>query len=82
VQFCFRNDSEAETSTADVIRFDRAVVEEDKYILEGTDHDVPLDLRGVEFSMASDKPGLLIREMLRDLLVEHGEAEATGHRRA
>lgn len=81
VQFCFRNDSEAETSTADVIRFDRAVVEEDKHILEGTDYDVSLNPRGIEFSMASDKPGLLIREMLRDLLAAHDEAEATDHRR-
>lgn len=80
VQFCFRNDSEAETSTVDVIRFDHAVVEEDKYILEGTDHDVPLDPRGIEASMASDRPGLIIREMLRDLLAQHGEAEVTGHR--
>jgi phenylpropionate dioxygenase-like ring-hydroxylating dioxygenase large terminal subunit len=82
VQFCFRNDTEAETSTADVIRFDHAVVEEDKYILEGTDHDVPLSPRGIEASMASDKPGLLIRDMLRELLEAHGEAEVTGHYRA
>lgn len=81
VQFCFRNDSEEETSAADVIRFDNAVVEEDKHILTGTDHDVPLDPRGIEDSMASDKPGLLIREMLRDLLARHGEVEATAHRR-
>lgn len=79
VQFCFRNDSEADTSTADVIRFDHAVVEEDKYILEGTDHDVPLASRGIEASMASDKPGLLIRDMLRELLDHHGETEVTGH---
>ena len=46
------------TSTADVIRFDYAAVEEDKHILEGTDHDVPLDPSGIEVSMASDKPGL------------------------
>jgi phenylpropionate dioxygenase-like ring-hydroxylating dioxygenase large terminal subunit len=77
VQFCFRNDSEEETSTADVIRFDRAVVEEDKYILEGTEYDVSLDPRGLEASMASDKPGLIIRQMLRDLLTQHGEAEVT-----
>ncbi len=80
VQFCFRNDTESETSTADVIRFDNAVVEEDKYILEGTDYDVPLDYRGIEASMASDRPGLLIREMLRDLLAAHDEPEATNHR--
>jgi phenylpropionate dioxygenase-like ring-hydroxylating dioxygenase large terminal subunit len=82
VQFCFRNDSESETSTADVIRFDHAVVEEDRYILEGTDHDVPLDPRGLEASMASDRPGLIIRELLRDLLARHGEAEVTGHHRS
>ena len=46
IQFCFRNDNEMEKSTADVIRFDRAVVEEDKYILEGTDYDVALEPRG------------------------------------
>ena len=81
VQFCFRNDSETDTSTEDVIRFDHAIVEEDKYILEGTDHDVPLDSRGFEASMTSDKPGLIIRKMLRELLAQHGEAEATRYRR-
>jgi phenylpropionate dioxygenase-like ring-hydroxylating dioxygenase large terminal subunit len=81
VQFCFRNDTESDTSTADVIRFDLAIVSEDRHILEGTDHDVPLDPRGIEANMASDGPGLLIREMLRDLLDQHGEVEATGHRR-
>jgi len=81
VQFCFRNDSEADTSTEDVIRFDNAIVEEDKYILEGTDPDVPLDSRGFEASMTSDKPGLIIRKMLRELLARQGEAEVTRHRR-
>ena len=82
VQFCFRNDSESDTSTEDVIRFDSAIVKEDKYILEGTDPDVPLDPRGIEASMASDEPGLIIREMLRDLLARHGEAEVTCHRQS
>ncbi len=81
VQFCFRNDKETERSTADVIRFDRAVVEEDKYVLEGTDYDVALEPRGLEFSMVSDKPGLIMREMLRDLLAKHGEEEVTAHAR-
>ena len=82
VQFCFRNDSEQDTATADVIRFDQAIVDEDKYILEGTDYDVPLDPRGIEASMASDKPGLIIREMLADLLAQHGEEEVTRHRKS
>jgi hypothetical protein len=42
---------------------------------------VPLDPRGIEANMASDQPGLIIREMLRDLLAKYGEAEVTGHRR-
>jgi phenylpropionate dioxygenase-like ring-hydroxylating dioxygenase large terminal subunit len=77
VQFCFRNDTEAETSTEDVIRFDRAIVEEDREILEGTDWDVPLHPRGFEVSIPSDRPGLLMREMLVELLAEHGESEVT-----
>ncbi len=67
VQFCFRNDSEADTSTEDVIRFDNAIVEEDKYILEGTDPDVPLDSADSKRAMTSDKPGLILRKMLREL---------------
>ena len=80
IQFCFRNDTEADTSTEDVIRFDRAVVEEDRYILEDTDWDVPLQGRGVEVSMASDRPGLLMRDMLSELLARHGEVDVTRHR--
>ncbi len=42
---------------------------------------MPLDPRGIEANMASDRPGLIIREMLRDLLAKHGEVEVTVHRR-
>jgi phenylpropionate dioxygenase-like ring-hydroxylating dioxygenase large terminal subunit len=77
VQFCFRNDTEVETSTEDVVRFDREIVEEDREILEGTDWDVPLDPRGLEVSINSDRPGLLMREMLLELLTTHGEREVT-----
>jgi hypothetical protein len=31
--------------------------------------------RGVEYSMESDKPGMLIRKQLMELLSRHGEAE-------
>lgn len=75
VQFCFRNDTEAEAKAADVIAFDRQVTLEDQAILESTDHDVPLDQMGVELNMASDRPGVLMRRMLRDLLERHGEKE-------
>lgn len=78
VQFCYRNDTEADAKTADIIAFDRQVTLEDKYILEATEADVRLaDYASVEKSMATDRPGLLIRRMLHELLVRHGEAAAT-----
>ena len=43
VQFCLRNDTEADVKAKDVVAFDRAVTLEDKAILETTDYDVPLD---------------------------------------
>jgi hypothetical protein len=77
VQFVYRNDTEADTSAASVIAFDRQVTEEDRAILEATDADVPLDRRsGEEFDMPSDKPGLLMRRKLAALLAEAGESEA------
>jgi len=75
VQFCYRNDTEEQAKAADVIAFDRAVTLEDKYILETTEADVRLtDYAAREMSMPSDRPGLLIRRMLHDLLARHGEA--------
>jgi phenylpropionate dioxygenase-like ring-hydroxylating dioxygenase large terminal subunit len=75
VQFCFRNDTEAEARAEEVNRFDRQVTIEDKGILEATDYDVPLDQSGFEANMPSDRPGLLMRRMLRELLERHGEIE-------
>ena len=50
---------------------------EDKEILESTDPDAVVDLRrrGVEFSMDSDRPGILIRRRLMAMLAAAGEAE-------
>jgi len=76
VQFCFRNDTEAEARAEEVNRFDRQVTLEDKDILESTDPDVPLDQTGVEANMPSDRPGILMRRMLRGLLERHAEHEA------
>jgi len=81
VQFCFRNDTEAQatggpTSSPSTGR----VTEEDREVLEGTDFDVPLDMNsGVERHMPSDQPGLLMRRMLLELLAAHGETEQTRH---
>lgn len=76
VQFCLRNDTEAETSATDVIAFDRAVTLEDKRILESTDYDVPLNLSQEEH-MPTDKPGILIRKKMLAFLKAHGEVEQT-----
>jgi phenylpropionate dioxygenase-like ring-hydroxylating dioxygenase large terminal subunit len=80
VQFCFRNDSEAEAPAANIIAFDRKVTAEDKEVLEATDFDVPMDMNsGIEKHMPSDQPGLLMRRMLLDLFAKHGETERTRH---
>ncbi len=80
VQFCFRNDGEAEAPAAGIIAFDRRVTAEDRAVLEGTDFDVPLAVHsGIERHMPSDQPGILMRRMLLDLFAAHGETEQTGH---
>jgi phenylpropionate dioxygenase-like ring-hydroxylating dioxygenase large terminal subunit len=77
LQWVYRNDTEADVSTADVIAFDRAVTLEDKAILESCDPDVPLAvIDGEELHMGSDRPGLTMRRMLNELLKKHGESEA------
>jgi phenylpropionate dioxygenase-like ring-hydroxylating dioxygenase large terminal subunit len=75
VQFCLRSDREEDVPAADAIAFDRKVTEEDRYILESTDYDVPLADPARERNMASDKLGILMRRRLLALLREHGEEE-------
>ena len=67
VQFCVRNDTEADTPAADVIAFDRAVTLEDKRILESTDFDVPLTMKAEEH-MFTDRPGIMIRKQIAALI--------------
>ncbi|MEM9163553.1 MAG: Rieske 2Fe-2S domain-containing protein [Cyanobacteria bacterium P01_F01_bin.4] len=67
VQFCLRNDHETDAKASDIVAFDRAVTLEDRAILEGTDHDVPLDIQA-EQHMASDKPGIVMRRRLAALM--------------
>lgn len=74
VQFCIRNDTEAEAKAADIIAFDRQVTSEDQAILESTDYDTPLDL-SAEQHMVSDQPGVIMRKKLAALLNAHGEVE-------
>ena len=76
-QWLFRNDTEADCPAQLLIDFDAVITREDKDILESTDPDALVDTRrrGVEFSMDSDRPGMLIRKQLMELLARHGEAE-------
>jgi phenylpropionate dioxygenase-like ring-hydroxylating dioxygenase large terminal subunit len=76
-QWLFRNDTEADCPAQLLIDFDHVITREDKDILESTDPDAVVDprRRGVEFSMDSDRPGMLIRKKLFELLQRHGEAE-------
>ncbi|MBF2001171.1 MAG: aromatic ring-hydroxylating dioxygenase subunit alpha [Synechococcales cyanobacterium C42_A2020_086] len=77
VQFCIRNDSEAEASAESIVAFDRQVVEEDKIVLESTDYDTPLDL-SVEQHMSSDQPGILMRRQLAALIKSHAQVQENG----
>ena len=76
VQWLYRNDSEESCSTQELIDWDRPITVEDREILEATDYDACIDTRRrIEFHMESDKPGLLIRKMLLELLQREGEEE-------
>lgn len=81
-QWLYRNDTEADCPAEMLIDFDAEITREDKDILESTDPDALVDLRrrGVEYSMDSDRPGILIRKQLMGLLAANGEDEI--HRRS
>ena len=76
-QWLFRNDTEADCPESMLVEFDQVITREDKDILESTDPDALVDTRrrGIEFSMDSDRPGMLIRKLLMELLARHGESE-------
>lgn len=76
-QWLFRNDTEEDCPAQMLIAFDTEITREDRDILESTDPDAVIDTRrrGVEFSMESDRPGMLIRKKLLELLTRHGERE-------
>ena len=88
VQWLFRNDSEADADAevrADcpaqlLIDFDHVVTCEDKDFLEVTDPDplVETRRRGVGFSMESDRPAMLIRKQLMELLGAQSRARQHG----
>ena len=76
IQWVYRNDTEADCPADEVNRWDREVVMEDRVILESTDPDAPVTLaRHAEQNMQSDRPGILMRQRLLQLLQAHGEQE-------
>ena len=76
VQWLYRNGTEEQCSTQELIDWDATITAEDRDILEATDFDTCIDTkRRQEFHMPSDKPGLVIRRQLLDLLAKHGEVE-------
>ena len=75
-QWCYRNDREEDVPAAEVVAWDRRITEEDREILESTEYDVCIDTRRrVEVQMASDKPGLVMRQRLLEVFRAHGEDE-------
>ena len=76
VQLLFRNDTEADCSTQELIDWDAAIIAEDRDMLESTDPDAIVDTsRKIEMHMPSDRPGMIMRKRLLELLRKHGEEE-------
>ncbi|WP_244472541.1 Rieske 2Fe-2S domain-containing protein [Methylobacterium sp. Leaf89] len=76
MQLLYRNDTEADCSAEKLIAWDLKITNEDKAVLESTDPDAILDLTTrIESHMASDRPGIIMRKRLLDLLHQNGEDE-------
>jgi phenylpropionate dioxygenase-like ring-hydroxylating dioxygenase large terminal subunit len=70
VQFCIRNDTEADASADSINAFDRQVVDEDKAVLETTTYDTPIAITA-EQHMSSDRPGIVMRQQLAALFTQY-----------
>lgn len=70
IQLAYRNDTEQDAPAENVARFDRAVGAEDRRLLESCDPEYPLYI-GDEVHMRLDRPGLAMREYLKDLILAH-----------
>jgi phenylpropionate dioxygenase-like ring-hydroxylating dioxygenase large terminal subunit len=76
VQLLYRNDTEADCPAEKLIEWDRRIITEDREVLESTDPDAALDVSmRLEAHMPSDRPGLIMRRRLLELLAAHGETE-------
>ena len=84
-QWLYRNDTEADCATAELIAWDRAIVDEDRAILEATEYDVCIDIRhGVECHGISVLDVLDCCPLCRDdcshrRMVNSGSVHVDGH---
>jgi len=75
-QLLYRNDTEQDCAAEKLIAWDARIVAEDRDVLESTDPDAILDVSlKLEAHMPSDRPGLIMRRRLLELLTAHGEVE-------
>ena len=78
VQLLYRNDTEADCPASKLIEWDKIIIDEDREVLESTSPDAILDIsRRIEQHMPSDRPGIIMRRRLLDLLKSQGEEEIT-----
>ena len=78
VQLLYRNDTEADCPEEKLIEWDRIIITEDREVLESTSPDAILDVsRKIEQHMPSDRPGMIMRRRLLELLRSNGEEEVT-----
>ena len=81
VQLPFPNDTEADCSTRELNDWDAAIIAEDREMLESTDPDAIVDVgRKIEMQVPSDRPGMIMRKRLLELLHQHNEEERPRHR--
>ncbi len=75
-QLLYRNDTEADCPAEKLIAWDLKITNEDKAVLESTDPDAAVDIAARrEAHMPSDRPGMIMRNRLLDLLRQNGEEE-------
>ncbi len=76
VQLLYRNDREEDCPAEALIAWDQKITNEDRAVLESTDPDATIDIATrLEAHMPSDRPGIIMRKRLLDLLRQNGEAE-------
>ncbi len=66
VQFCARNDSEADVPAADIVAFDRKIIDEDRWILERCSGEYELDLTA-NSHVKHDRPTIEIRRIIGEI---------------